>query len=251
MVSAAWYNAWITLPWQYWYNVITTTFQKSALDCSLCKQGRNRTLSHSAMTSHWIESHPSLSSHSKKLKITIYCLGVLEKPLVKGHLKCRCAQLEPDSRLMSKAAWLLCLFLNSYFSKTGLGLASPTPSGTQGPGASWSMKWSPRSLEPKPHPRVPHYPSAQGLAGDGTHGLAEGWKLSHGFPNKGLILHLFPMLTPPFPELLQACLLINHKLSLIMETKSHYQGMHVKQGVSYYTCIKLQPLPPNFSWHSI
>lgn len=51
----------------------------------------------------------------------------------------------------------------------------------------------------------------------------------------------------PFSELYQARLLICHKLNLIMETKSQYQGMHVKEGVSHFTCLKLQPLPQNYS----
>lgn len=56
-----------------------------------------------------------------------------------------------------------------------------------------------------------------------------------------------PHAVSPFSELLQACLLIRHKLNLIMETKSQYQGMHVKEGVSHFTCIKLHPLSQNYS----
>ena len=51
----------------------------------------------------------------------------------------------------------------------------------------------------------------------------------------------------PFSELLQAHLLICHKLNLIMVTKSQYQGMHVNEGLSHFTCIKLHPLPQNYS----
>lgn len=50
----------------------------------------------------------------------------------------------------------------------------------------------------------------------------------------------------PFSELLQARLLIRHKLNLIMETKSQYQGMHVKE-CSHFTCTKLHPLSQNYS----
>lgn len=167
-------------------------------------------------------------------------MGVLGKPLVKSHLKCRHAH--PD---------MVCLLLNSYSSKTGLALASPTPSGTQGQGTSWSTgeasgAWN-QSLA---HGSlVTQVPKAWQVIR--THSSAEGWKLSQGFPNKGMLVCLLPMLTTLFPELLQTCLLINHKITLIMETKCHYQGLHVKQGVSYFTCIKLQPLPPNSSWHSV
>lgn len=55
-------------------------------------------------------------------------------------------------------------------------------------------------------------------------------------------------LSPPLSlSCYKARLLIGHKLNLIMETKSQYQGMHAKEGVNHVKCIKLHPIPQNYS----
>lgn len=131
----------------------------------------------------------------KKSKITSFCLGVLEKPLVKGHLKCRCAQLELDRRLKYKAAWLMCLFLTAILPKLGWVWLPPALQEHKAPPGAREKLQEPGT---KASPKGPLLPVPKAWQVIRTQGSAEGWKLNQGFPNKGVIFYLLPMLTPPF-----------------------------------------------------